>query len=147
MFNRSYNWFAKQGDIGMSADNQLREVTAQKLDRFSVEQSDEEPREMITAIVSGLWWVDGNTGQEGQFNVHVEYRPRHWVLYPDTLTDFLRSFHDVSVRPEPAATFIWNELATLLYDSESDAEGNLRIRVDAETVADEYEIEKGEINE
>lgn len=129
----------------MSADNPLREVTAERLDRFEHDSS--EPRETITASVTGLWWVDANTDREGQFSVCVEYLPDGWVVYPEALTDFLRSFQDVRVRPEPAAAHIWEELVDLLFDSESSAKKRLKVRVEAETVANEYKINIGEIDE
>lgn len=129
----------------MSAENRLQEVTAEKLDRF--EHTDGEPQETIKAKVTGLWWVDANSDREGQFSARVEYLPQGWVVYPEALADFLRSFQDVRVRPEKAATHIWEQLVTLLFDDEQVADERLLVCVEAETVADEYEIEIGDINQ
>lgn len=103
------------------------------------------PQETVSTRVTGLWWNDEETGETGQFSVEVEYQPDEWLVYPESLVLFLRQYSGVETRPEPVLEEVWKELSELLFGAKSDADGQLYVKIDAETPADSYSVRAGGI--
>lgn len=124
----------------MSAEPNAEEEAA-GLDRF--ETGWPAQNSTITAVATGLWWTNKKTEQDAKIRVEIEYQPKDWIVYPETLVAFLKEF-DVT-RPEPMANEIWNELAQFLYDGTDGAEGSLKVDLYADTQLDAYHVEVGEV--
>jgi hypothetical protein len=127
--------------INMVEDGENEE---ELLDRFSADSRG--PQSTVTAQVDGVWWTDEDRGASGKMTIEIEYNPETWLVYPESLVHFLREVCDDAMRPEEAGPEVYSELSELLFGSEVEAEGNLFVLIQAQTAADSYEFQVGELN-
>lgn len=118
-------------------------IDSDVLRRFREERV--ETQRKVSAGVSGLWWRDEDTDSTGQFSVSVTYQPDEFLVYPESLTQFLRQFNDIEERPEVIARLVWAELAELLYGGHVEADKSLVVEVSVETSTQMFSVQVGEV--
>lgn len=108
---------------------------------------EEDVFETVDVTIDGLWWEDEKRSRTGKVDITVYYNPNQWYIYPDALLQFMREEgRSEQMRPEEMVSTLWNELASILYNTPDYAEGNLRVTGDVTCSADEYTITRGTLD-